>query len=297
MRRTLRATAAEEGTRADRFLAEKLGEFSRTGAKKLIEGGWVEVNNQSIKPSYIVRAGDQVEIEFPPSESKRAGPQPIPLDILYEDDEIIVVNKPAGLVTHHSPGHPRDTLVNGLLYHCELAESDDPTRPGIVHRLDKETSGVIVAVKTERAYNDLVQQFKSGEVEKRYITLVHGILEEDEGLIAMPIGRDRFRRQRMQVTSRDGKRALTEFVVLKRLKDKTLVEVRPKTGRTHQIRVHFSHIGHPIVGDIKYGKRKAASREGRLMLHAEELAIWHPRTGKRMRFSAPLPPEFKLWTL
>jgi len=284
--------AEDEGERLDRWLAPRLGR-SRAEVQRLIERGQVRVNGKRTKPSYSLRPADRVEIELPPPGPAVPQPEPLPLRILYEDEELIVVDKPAGLVTHPAPGHPRGTLVNGLLHRCPLAETGDPLRPGIVHRLDRETSGVLVAVKTGEAYRSLVEQFKRGEVGKRYLALVHGLIEEDEGLIELPLGRDPLRREEIRVRA-EGKPSVTEFAVLERFsaEEKTLVEVRPKTGRMHQIRVHLSSIGHPVVGDRRYGRRDGA---GRMMLHAWELALWHPRTGRRLTFTAPPPEEFTPW--
>lgn len=287
--------------RLDRWLAAQLKELSRTQVAKLVRQGLVLVNNEPVKPSYLLKAGDQVEIEIPPPHQEQVEPERISLDIIYEDDDLVAVNKPSGLVVYPSPGHPRGTLINALLSRCKLANIGAPKRPGVVHRLDQGTSGVIVFAKNDQAYKHLVQQFKRGEVEKRYIALVQGIIAEDEGLIEAPIGRDPIERKRMKITAKGSKRAITEFKVWQRFKDTntTLLEVYPKTGRTHQIRVHLRYIGHPIVGDTKYGakisKMGQATEMGqapRLMLHAQELKLWHPRTGKRMSFVAPLPEEF-----
>ena len=285
--------AEDEGERLDRWLAPRLGR-SRAQVQRLIKEGRVRVNGKRAKPSHLLQPDGHVEIELPPPGPIVPQPEPLPLKIIYEDEELIVVDKPTGLVTHPAPGHPRGTLVNGLLHHCRLAETGDPLRPGIVHRLDRETSGVLVAVKREGAYRSLVEQFKRGEVEKRYLALVHGLIEEDEGLIELPLGRDPLRREEIRVGA-EGKPAVTEFSVLERFRDeeKTLVEARPKTGRMHQIRVHLSYIGHPVVGDRRYGRRR--DKAERMMLHAWELAIWHPRTGRRLTFTAPPPEGFTPW--
>jgi 23S rRNA pseudouridine1911/1915/1917 synthase len=251
----------------------------------------VRLFGKPLKPSFILEGGLKIEVEMEILDlDLTPKPQPIPLDIIYEDDCLIVVNKPSGLVVHPAPGHPSETLVNGLLNHCPLS-GGAPTRPGIVHRLDKETSGVLVVAKSDRAYGNLVEQFKRGEVAKEYLALVHGLIEEDEGLIDAPIGRDPKNRKRMRVG--EGKEAVTEFRVLERFKDKTLLLVVPKTGRTHQIRVHLRYIGHPILGDQTYGLRKDRNKKrGRFMLHAYKISLWHPRTGKRITFKAPIPKGF-----
>jgi 23S rRNA pseudouridine1911/1915/1917 synthase len=285
--------AEEKGERLDRWLAQRTGR-SRAEIQRLIKEGRALVNGIEAKPSYLLQPRDRVEIELPPRGSLAPQPEPLPLKIVFEDEDIIVVDKPAGLVIHPAPGHPGGTLVNGLLYHCRLAETDDPRRPGIVQRLDRETSGVLIAAKTEGAYRSLVEQFKQGNVQKRYLALVHGIIAEDEGLIELPLRRDALRREEIRVSA-GGKRAMTEFLVLERFasENKTLVEARPKTGRMHQLRVHFSYIGHPVVGDPKYGRRRDGAP--RMMLHAWEIELHHPWTGEQVKFSAPPPAEFSAW--
>ncbi|MCR4404104.1 MAG: RluA family pseudouridine synthase [Candidatus Acetothermia bacterium] len=289
----LTVPAEAVGLRLDRWLAERTGR-SRAEIQRLIREGKALVNGSQAKPGYPLRVGDRVQIELPPPGPLAPQPELLPLRIIFEDEEIIVVDKPAGMVTHPGAGHLSGTLVNALLYHCHLAETDDPRRPGLVQRLDRETSGVLVAAKSEEAHRKLVEQFKRGSVRKRYLALVQGIIEEDEGLIELPLGRDARRREEVRVSA-GGKRASTEFVVLQRFKaeQKTLVEARPRTGRMHQIRVHFRHIGHPVVGDRKYGRRQDDAP--RMMLHAWEIELAHPRTGERVKFSAPPPAEFSPW--
>lgn len=281
------------GARLDRFLAERTG-LSRAEVQRLIKAGLVRVNGRSAKPSHPLEPGEHVEFEPPPARPLTPQPEPMALEILYEDEDLIVVDKPAGLVTHPGPGHLEGTLVNGLLYHCQLAETGDPLRPGIVHRLDRETSGALVAAKSALAYRSLVEQFKRGEVRKSYLALVHGIIEEDEGLIELPLRRAPLRRKEIAVDAA-GKGAITDFLVLGRFpaEARTLVEARPRTGRTHQLRVHFRYIGHPIVGDRKYGQK--GDKAPRMMLHAWRLELWHPRTGRRLEFTAPPPEEFRPW--
>jgi 23S rRNA pseudouridine1911/1915/1917 synthase len=288
---TFTVPAEDRGERLDRWLA-RMVRRSRAEVKRFIQSGQARVNGEEAKPNYLLRPDDRVVIEFPPPELPIPQPELLTIHVLYEDEQLIVVDKPPGMVTHPAPGHPGGTLVNGLLHRCRLAETGDPQRPGIVHRLDGETSGVLVAVKTEAAYQGLTEQFKQGEVGKSYLALVHGVVEEDEGRIELPLGRGSVRRKEVQVRA-EGREAITEFSVLQRFQDKTLLEVRPNTGRMHQIRVHLSHIGHPVVGDPKYGRRKDGA--ARMMLHARELSFWHPATGKRVRFTAPLPEEFTPW--
>ena len=289
----LTVPAEGEGERLDRWLARRTGR-SRAEIQRVIRGGRALVNGAPARPSYLLQAADRVEIELPPREELAPQPEPLALKIIFEDEDIIVVDKPAGLVTHPAPGHLGGTLVNALLYHCRLAETDDPRRPGIVQRLDRETSGVLIAAKSEEAHKNLVAQFKQGTVRKRYLALVHGTVAEDEGLIELPLGRHALKREEIRVSA-GGKRAMTEFLVLERFKDadKSLVEARPRTGRMHQIRVHLSYIGHPVVGDRKYGRRRDGA--ARMMLHAWEIELRHPRTGEQIRFSAPPPVEFSAW--
>lgn len=294
MKKLLAVDEASAGERIDKWLVSKIG-LSRAQIQELISSELVKVNGRSIKSSYHIKRGEKVEITIPQKEREELLPEKIPLKIIYEDEDIVVVEKPSGLVTHPSPKHLQGTLVNALLWGGrKLSSIGAPLRPGIVHRLDKETSGIIVVAKSDKAHIDLVRQFKNREIEKIYIALVHGDFDEDEGIIEMPIGRHgrSAERKRMRVAAKGSKPALTEFKVLKRFKGLTLLEVRPKTGRTHQIRVHLRHIGHPIVGDEKYGRREQAVPSARLMLHALSLKLWHPRIGKRMTFTAPLPPEF-----
>jgi len=293
----LTVAAEEEGERLDRFLASRTGR-SRAEIQRLIKAGKVLIDGRPAKPSHPLRSGECVTIELPPPSPPdlRPKPEPLPLKIIYEDEEIIVVDKPAGMVTHPGPGHLRGTLVNALLHHCPLAETDDPRRPGLVQRLDRETSGVLVAAKTREAYRSLVEQFKLREVRKRYLALVHGVIAEDEGLIELPLRRARLQRRKIAVDA-SGKGAITEFSVLGRFpsEGKTLVEARPRTGRTHQLRVHFRYIGHPIVGDRKYGRKGDEAQNQRMMLHAWEIELTHPRTGRSLRFTAPPPEEFAPW--
>jgi 23S rRNA pseudouridine1911/1915/1917 synthase len=280
----------EGGQRIDRWLADEL-DHSRTLVQRWIQEGLVLINQSVARASQTIECGDSVQVEIPDPISETVAPEPIPLEILYEDKLIIALNKPTGMVVYPAAGHPNGTLVNALLAHCELASVGAPRRPGIVHRLDAGTSGVIVVAKTDSAYYHLVNQFKKGDVAKKYIALVQGRVLEDEGLIDAPLGRDPNDYQKMKVISKAGKPALTEFNVLKKFKTQTLVEALPKTGRTHQIRVHFAAIGHPLVGDDKYGRERSVNT--RLYLHAWELHIWHPLTGQRLHLAAPLPSEFQ----
>ena len=281
---------AADGERLDRWLAAQLPELSRARIQSLIRDGNVQLGGRVAKPSAKLTSGAQVTIEVPPEPSASIEPEPMDVDVLHEDADIVVVDKPSGWVVHPGAGHARGTLVNGLLHGRELARGSDPSRPGIVHRLDKATSGVLVAAKTERAYANLVEQFKARTVDKTYLALVHGVLSESEGRIEAPIGRHPKHPQQQAVRSVGGKAAITDFRVLTTFGDRTLLAVFPKTGRTHQIRVHLAAIGHPVVGDPVYGRGEEAET---LMLHAWRLAVDHPATGERIRFTAAPPPRLR----
>jgi 23S rRNA pseudouridine1911/1915/1917 synthase len=293
----------EKGQRLDHFLPSKAEpNISRSQVKRLIEKGNVLVNKQSSKPSYKVKLDDRIKIVVPTLPSQELKPEPIPLAIIYEDPEIIAVNKPKGLVVHPGAGNMSGTLVNALLQHCgSLSSLGGDFRPGIVHRLDKDTTGVIVAAKTDLAYNSLVKQFKSHQVEKSYLALVHGNVKKSEGKIEAGMGRHPINRKKMSVVaSRESRiagqkirEAITAYKVMERFKDYTLLEVKIKTGRTHQIRVHLNYIGHPVVGDQTYGKRKEKSGVKGQLLHAYRLSINHPVSGGRMEFEARLPEEMQ----
>jgi len=271
--------------------------LSRSQVQKLIENKFVTVNNQPAKPSYKIKFDDRVKVIVPPPKTLTVEAENIPLDIVYEDEDIIVVNKPKGMVVHPAPGNYSGTLVNALLHHTRLADLGTPLRPGIVHRLDKDTSGLLVAAKNDEAYKSLVRQFKNREVKKTYLALVHGVINNNEGLIEARMGRHPVHREKMAVIENPKSReAITYYKVLKRFKNYTLVEVKIKTGRTHQIRVHMNYIGHPVVGDKTYGKRKEEFPVSGQLLHAGKLGFNHPRTGKYMEFETGVPEEFvKIW--
>lgn len=281
------------GQRLDRWLRSQLKELSRSRIQKLIREGHVLVAGQQAKPSTPLIEGARVEVHILPEEPRSLQPEEMALSILYEDEDLVVLNKPSGVVVYPAAGNRRGTLVQGLVGGRQLAGVGAPERPGVVHRLDKETSGVIVFAKSDGAYYHLIEQFKGRHIQKTYLAVVHGRVEEDEGRIEAPIGRDAHHRQRMAVRERGGRPAITEFRVLKRLKDTTLLRVSPHTGRTHQIRVHLTAIGHPIVGDSLYGRKNRSKSAARLMLHAWQLSLTHPQTGQRLEFSAPPPPEFQ----
>jgi 23S rRNA pseudouridine1911/1915/1917 synthase len=258
--------------------------------QNLIEEGHVRVNEKSIKSNYRLRGGDRVVLEVPPPAEVAIEAQDIPLDILYEDSQVIVIDKPRGMVVHPAAGNYEGTMVNALLEHCEdLSGINGVMRPGIVHRIDKDTSGVLMVAKTDRAHLSLARQIKDRAVTRRYIALVHGNIREESGIINAPIGRHPTDRKKMAVEVRNGKEAITHFKVLERFPGYTLVEARLKTGRTHQIRVHMAYIGHPVVGDPKYGPRTPHFELHGQFLHARVLGFDHPTTGEYMEFSAPLP--------
>ena len=290
--------AADAGARLDRFVVAAAGgeaAVSRAQVQRWIDEGRVLVNGERPgKAGVRLRAGDRVRVEPPPVVEAEALPEPIPLDIVYEDDAIIVVNKPKGLVVHPAPGHPHGTLVNALLHHCPgLTGIGGVRRPGIVHRLDKETSGLLVAAKTEAAHRALVQALKNRRVRRTYLAIVHGSPPTETGTIDAPIGRDPANRQRMAVVERGGREAVTHFRVLERFDGFSFVELALETGRTHQIRVHLAYIGHPVAGDTRYGPRRARLFDDGQALHAARLALRHPTTGEELEFTAPLPPRFQ----
>ena len=287
-------TDNERGQRLDRFLQTQMPERSRAFLQKLIEQGNARVNGQPHKASYSVRTGDQVSVEIPPPVPLEAQPEQIRLNVLYEDDDLIVVNKAAGMVVHPAVGNYEHTLVNALLHHCRchLAGIGGVERPGIVHRLDKGTSGCIVVAKNDTAHCSLVDQFKARTVRKVYRAICWGTFARVSGRIETDIGRSGRDRQKMSVRVTRGRAALSEYRVLKQFPSFALVEVTPHTGRTHQIRVHMAHIGHPLVGDAVYGRARAVEiAVDRPMLHAYKLSFTHPCTGERLEFEAPVPED------
>jgi len=286
----LRFSSPAPDVRLDKYLTQVLPQFSRAYLQRLIEQGYVLVNGQKTKPSQRLTRSDRVAVELPPSPG-RPLPEPIPLTVVYEDADIMVVDKPAGLTVHPAPGHPSHTLVNAILAHCPgLTMNNDVMRPGIVHRLDKDTSGIIVIVKNDPAREYLVAQFKSRTVNKRYLVLVKGRLSPEQGIIEAPIGRDPHRRRRMAVIE-SGKQATTQYQVREYLDNYTLVEVSPVTGRTHQIRIHLSAIGCPVVGDPTYGIRSIYL--DRQFVHACRLGFRLPSTKQYQEFTSPLPADLE----
>jgi 23S rRNA pseudouridine1911/1915/1917 synthase len=281
------------GKRLDRFLAETLPSFSRSRLQALIRDGCVTVNGKKARPRNIVRAGDVVDLTEPKVASIAAEAEPMHLEILFEDDDIVVINKPAGLVVHPGAGHQQHTLVNALLAHCKnLSGIGGKERPGIVHRLDKETSGVLVIAKNDAAHRDLSKQFADRTTGKTYLALVAGTPRKSLGIIDAPIARHPVHRQRMSVARRAGRSAKTEYRVIRSSGDRSLVECVIHTGRTHQIRVHLHHLGHPVLGDKVYGGKRAGNFSHQ-MLHAWKLSFRHPGTGELVNFTAPIPNDFE----
>ena len=285
-----------EGTRIDRVLSLLLPESSRSYLQKLIEQGNVSIEGKPCKSKNLkVQAGQQVELVMPEPEMLSVEPEDIPLDIVYEDEDVLVVNKPRGMVVHPAAGNYHGTLVNAILYHCgdRLSSINGVIRPGIVHRIDKDTSGLLMIAKNDMAHESLSAQLAAHSITRRYVALVFHNLTEDEGTVDAPIGRDPKNRLRMAVTSQNSREAVTHWKVLERFGKYTLIEARLETGRTHQIRVHMAHIHHPLVGDMVYGPKKQQLTQDGQMLHARVLGFVHPRTGEYMEFQRPLPPEFE----
>lgn len=279
----------EAGERLDRVLAARFPQVSRAQLQRLIRCGAITVNGTAVRPAYRLTPGDRITVTFP--EEPTVGPEPFPLDILYEDEHLLVVNKPAGMVVHPAARVVSGTLVNALLAHCpQVADVGGPDRAGIVHRLDRETSGLIVVAKSPEIHAALQRQFQRRLVRKTYVALVEGQVHPREGIVEVPIGRDPKDRTRRTV-SRTGRPAVTQYRVIEVFPQQTLLEVRPHTGRTHQIRVHLAWLGYPIVGDRVYGRRRQTLLPDRHFLHARDLAFTHPVTGEKLALSTPLPVE------
>lgn len=283
--------------RLDRYIADELPDLSRSYIQQLIADGAVLVDGQVRRPSFKVTPGEVVTVDLPEVEESEILAEDIPLDILYEDADILMINKPAGMVVHPAAGHASGTLVNAVLFHAPEISIHGSTRPGIIHRLDKDTSGVMVVAKSDRAQTSLVEQWLERKVQKRYITLVSGVVEEDTATVNVPIGRNQVNRQQM-ATSRSGREAITHFTVLERFADSTLLDVTIDTGRTHQIRVHLNFIGYPVVGDTLYGNKVSTRIAGELglkrqFLHASTLGFAMPGSGEARVFEAPLPADLK----
>ncbi len=295
MREEYFVTEETAGDRIDKFLAEQYENLSRSFLQKLLKSGEVMVGGRPVKASYKVAEGDLISFEVPEAVEPEIVPEDIPLDILYEDHDVILVNKPKGMVVHPAAGHYTGTLVNALMFHCkeDLSGINGVLRPGIVHRIDMDTTGVIIACKNDLAHNSIAAQLKEHSITRRYQAIVHGALKDDEGVIDEPIGRSPKDRKKMAVNYNNGKPAVTHYKVLTRFKDFTHIECRLETGRTHQIRVHMASIGHPLLGDAVYGPAKCPYKLQGQTLHAGILGFVHPRTGEYMEFSAPLPEYFE----
>lgn len=291
MPRTVQLTITDQSGRLDKVLSDMMPDESRSQLKQAIDEDRVLVNQKVEKPKYKVQPGDQIEVTIPDPVALDLEPENIPLDIVYEDDDVIVVNKPAGMVVHPSPGHPDHTLVNALLYHSPLSTINGTYRPGIVHRIDKDTSGLLMVAKNDNAHRSLAAQLKNKTNLREYIALVHGVIKQDKGVIDAPIGRSPKDRKRQAIVA-DGRHAVTHYQVLERYLNYTLISCWLETGRTHQIRVHMKSIGHPLAGDPLYGPRKTIAGSGQF-LHAKKLGFRHPVTGKQLVFEAPLPDDFQ----
>ena len=292
----LEAGEENAGERIDAFLASNLQDVTRSWLQKLIEAGNVSVEGrEKLAKNYKLRAGDRLTVELPEPETLDVMPEDIPLDIVYEDEYLLVVNKPAGMVVHPAVGNYTGTLVNAVMFHCgdQLSSINGVVRPGIVHRIDKDTSGLLVIAKTDAAHRGLAEQFAVHSIKRAYRAVVYNNIKEDDGRVDAPIGRNPKDRLKMAVVSADkGRRAVTNYHVLERSGKFTYVECRLETGRTHQIRVHMAYIGHPLLGDPLYGPRKGMSGVTGQVLHAKELGFVHPITGKYMEFDSELPTEF-----
>ena len=288
-------TIEKGGERIDKYLSEQLEDMTRSHIQKLIKENMVRVNGMAVKSNFKLSASDQIEVEIPELKEPDILPENIPLDILYEDQDILVVNKPKGMVVHPAPGHYTGTLVNAIMYHCKdnLSGINGVMRPGIVHRIDMDTTGSLLICKNDRAHQALAEQLKEHSITRKYHAIVHGRLKEDEGTIDKPIGRHPIDRKKMSVHCTNGREAITHYRVLKRFQQFTYIECQLETGRTHQIRVHMSRIGHPILGDQIYGPAKCPYKLQGQTLHAKVLGITHPTTGEYMEFDAPLPDYFQ----
>lgn len=291
----LSLTAGRSGERIDRFLSEELESLSRSYIQKLVKDGAVLVNGKPVKANYKISQEDIVKVSIPDPEEPDILPEDIPLDILYEDEDVLVVNKPKGMVVHPAPGHYSHTLVNAVMFHCRdnLSGINGVMRPGIVHRIDMDTTGSLLVCKNDTAHQILAEQLKEHSITRRYHAIVHGNLKDDKGVIDAPVGRHPTDRKKMSTKSPYGRRAVTHYRVLERFGNYTYIECELETGRTHQIRVHMASIGHPILGDQIYGPAKCPFKLQGQTLHAKILGFHHPSTGKYMEFDAPLPEYFQ----
>ena len=284
-----------EGQRIDRYLSDELEDRSRSYIQKIMKEGYVKVNQKPVKSNYRLSFGDSVEVTLPEAKEPDIVPENIPLDILYEDQDIIMINKPKQMVVHPAPGHYSGTLVNALMYHCgkDLSGINGVLRPGIVHRIDRDTTGSVIACKNDKAHRCIAEQLKEHSINRRYRAICFGELEQEEGTIDQPIGRHPNDRKKMAINHQNGKRAVTHYRVLQRFKGYTYIECVLETGRTHQIRVHMASIGHPLLGDEVYSNRKSPFKLQGQTLHAKTLGFIHPTTGEYLEIDAPLPEYFE----
>ena len=284
-----------KSVRIDKFVSENTKNLSRNAVSGLIEQSAVKVNGKTVSKSYKLKAGDTVNVEIPEPISDKAEPENIPLEIVYEDDDLLVVNKPKGMVVHPAAGNFEGTLVNALMYHCgdSLSGINGVMRPGIVHRIDKNTSGLLMVAKNDLAHNFLAEQIKEHSFTREYISVVYGNVKQDDGTVNAPIGRHPIKRKQMAVVSSGGREAVTHFSVIERLNGFTYLKLRLETGRTHQIRVHMAHLGHPVAGDDVYGPKKVITELGGQCLHAKKVGFIHPRTKNYMEFDSVIPDYFE----
>ena len=294
MPETYNFVCEESGVRIDRLICDLMEDVTRSAVQRLIDDGNVKVNSTAVSKNYKSKIGDKIEIFVPDAKPLEAVAQNIPLDIVYEDDDLLVVNKPKGMVVHPANGNPDGTLVNALLYHCgdSLSGINGVIRPGIVHRIDKDTSGLLIVAKSDKAHIGLAEQIKEHSFSRAYETVVYGNIKEDCFTVCQPIGRDSNDRKRMAVTPKNSKNAITHFEVIKRYGEFTHLRCTLETGRTHQIRVHCSYIGHPVAGDVVYGPKKVIERLHGQCLHAKHIGFVHPITNEYLEFESELPEYF-----
>lgn len=285
----------EDDERLDKWMSGAIAELSRSYIQKCIKNNEVFVNNKPQKASYRLKVDDEIVFQIPKAAQPAIEAENIPLSILYEDDDLLIVDKPKNMVVHPAPGHYSGTLVNAVMYHCKdnLSGINGVLRPGIVHRIDKDTTGSLIICKNDLAHNHIAEQLKEHTITRKYRAIVHGVVAAEEGTIAAAIGRDPLNRRKMAINERNGKRAVTHYKVLKRFREYTYIECQLETGRTHQIRVHMTSIGHPLLGDEVYGTRKSPYHLCGQTLHAMVIGFLHPRTGEYMEISAPLPAYFE----
>lgn len=295
MKQTFTVESGCQPVRIDKYLSDHCKDLSRSYIQKLLKSEAVSADGKPVKSNYKVSGGETIDLEIPEATEPEIEPEEMDLDILYEDQDIILINKPKGMVVHPAAGHFDGTLVNGLMAHCktDLSGINGVMRPGIVHRIDMDTTGVLIVCKNDMAHNSIAEQLKVHSITRKYYAVVHGVLKEDEGTVNAPIGRHPVDRKKMAVNEKNGREAVTHYRVLERFRQFTYVECQLETGRTHQIRVHMASIGHPLLGDSVYGPAKCPYKLTGQTLHAGVLGIIHPRTGAYMEFTAPLPEYFE----